>query len=202
MKSTFNLAVLITGAAACACLTGCFGFLKPATTTARRFVLTSLPAAAQGTVAPDALGVGVGQVKLPAYLLDTSLVARKGTNEIEYLPMALWGERLDTGMQRVLAANLSALLPTDQIRLSTWRSDDVSAGVYVAVQQFDVDSTGRGVLVAWWRILAPGGDKTLKSGEGRFSRQGAAPGDDPSGSVATLSELMADLSRQLAQALK
>ena len=117
-------------------------------------------------------------------------------------PSTLWAERLDTGVQRVLAANLATLLPTDQIRLSSWRSDDVAAGVYVAIEQFDVDSSGQAVLVAWWRILSPGGEKTLKAGESRLSRQGPSPDASPSGAVATLSELMADLSRQLAQALK
>ena len=114
----------------------------------------------------------------------------------------LWAERLDTGIQRVLAANLATLLPTDQIRLSAWRSEDVAAEVYVTIEQFDVDSSGHGVLVAWWRILSPGGEKTLKAGESRLTRQGPSPDADPSGAVATLSDLVADLSRQLAQALK
>jgi uncharacterized lipoprotein YmbA len=146
--------------------------------------------------------VGVGQVKLPTYLFDTSLAVRNGTNEIEYLPSVLWAERLDTGIQRVLAANLATLIPTDQIRLSAWRSEDVAAEVHVTLERFDVDSSGRAVLVAWWRILSPGGEKTLKAGESRFARQGPSPDASPSGAIATLSDLVADLSRQLAQALQ
>ena len=80
-------------------------------------------------------------MKLAAYLFNTSLAVRKGTNEIDYLPSALWAERLDTGLQRVLAANLATLLPTDQIRLSAWRSEDVSVEVYVAIERFDVDAS-------------------------------------------------------------
>ena len=102
----------------------------------------------------------------------------------------------------MLAANLAILLPTDQVRLSAWQSEDVAAEVYVTIEQFDVDASGRGVLVAWWRILSPGGEKTLKAGESRLTRQGPPPDTDPSGAVATLSELVADFSRQLAQALK
>ena len=185
----------------CAGLTGC-SFLKPAKSTARHFVLTPLPASGPATAASGSLAVGVGQVKLPAYLFDTSLAVRKGTNEIEYLPSALWAERLDTGFQRVLAANLAIVLPTDQVRLSAWQSEDVAAEVYVTIEQFDVDTSGRGVLVARWRILSPGGEKTLKAGESRLTRQGPPPDAGPSGAVATLSELVADLSRQLAQALK
>jgi uncharacterized lipoprotein YmbA len=196
-----QLASLSFALAACACLTGCFGFLKPAQSTAHHFVLTPLPAAGRAAVTPGARALGVGQVKLPAYLIGTSLAVRKGTNEIEYLPSAVWAEPLDTGVQRILAANLAILLPTDQIRLSTWRSEDVAAEIYVVIDQLDADAEGRGVLVAWWRILSPGGEKLLKAGESRLAREGPSPAASPSGGIATLSELVADLSRQLAQAL-
>ncbi len=197
-----RLAAFLSALAVCASLTGCFGFLKPAHETARHFVLTSLPSGGTMTALPASLAVGVGQVKLPAYLFDTSLAVRKDTNEIDYLPLALWAERLDTGIQRVLAANLATLLSTDRVRLSTWRSEDVGAEVYVTIQQFDVDTSGRGVLLAWWRILSPAGEKTLKTGESRLSRQGLAPDANPSGAVATLSDLLAELSQQLAQAIR
>ena len=193
---------LLLALAACAGLTGCFGFLKPAKSTARHFALTSLPAAEPTAAQGGAVVVGMGQVKLAAYLFNTSLAVRHSTNEIEYLPTAFWAERLDTGLQRVLAANLATLLPTDQIRLSAWQTADVSVEVYVAVEQFDVDARGQGTLVAWWRLLSPGGEKTLKAGETRLTRQGPPLESDPSGAVATLSELAADLSRQLAQAVK
>ena len=182
-------------------LAGC-SFLKPAESTARYFVLKPLPATGSGPGASSSRVVGLGQVKLPAYLLESSLAISKGTNEIEYLPLALWAERLDTGFQRVLAANLAILLPAEQVRLSSWRSEDVAAEVQVTVEQFDVDAKGQGVLIAQWRILSPGGEKVLKAGSSRLSRQGPPPDTNPSGAVATLSELVAELSRQLAQALK
>ena len=182
-------------------VTGC-SFLKPAQSTARHFVLSPLPATGPAPAASNALAVGVGQLKLPAYLFDTSLAVRKCSNEIEYLPSALWAERLDTGFQRVLAANLATLMPTDQVRLSAWRREDVAAEVYVTLEQFDVDASGHGVLIAQWRILLPGGEKVLKAGGSRLSRQGPPPDAGASGAVATLSELVADLSRQVAQALR
>jgi uncharacterized protein len=196
------LARLLLALAVGLSLTGCFGFLKPAKSTARHFVLTSLPAAEPAAAPRNSVAVGMGPVKLAAYLFNTSLAVRNGTNEIVYLPSALWAERLDTGLQRVLAADLATLLPTDQIRLSAWQSVDVSVEVYIAVDRFDVDARGQGVLVAWWRTLSPGGEKILKAGESRLTRQGPPPDADPSGAVATLSELAADLSRQLAQAVK
>ncbi len=191
----FLIHSLLAGTA-CVCLSGCLN-LKPARATTRYFVLSPLP----GTAAPGSPtpAVGVGQVKLPAYLFRNSLAVRKGTNEVEYLEGALWAEQLSSGVQRVLAANLATLLPTDQVRLSTWRREDVAMEVYVTVEQFDLDSTGAGVLVAWWRILSPGGDKILKAGQFRATRQGAPPQTDPLGATATLNELLGDLSRELAE---
>jgi len=189
----------LLAAAACVCLSGCLN-LKPAQATARFFVLSPLPgAAAPGS---PALAVGVGPVKLPAYLFKDSLAVRKGTNEVEYLDSALWAEHLNSGFQRVLAANLAVLLPTDQVRLSAWRREDVAMEVYVTVEQFDVDRTGAGVLVAWWRILSPGGEKTLKAGQFRAAREGAPPQADPLGATATLSALLGDLSRELAETMR
>jgi uncharacterized protein len=196
-----DLLSLLLVLALCAGITGC-SFLKPAQSTTRHYVLTATPATGPAAAAATPLAVGLGQVKLPAYLFDTSLAVRKGTNEIVYLPSAQWAERLDTGFQRVLAANLALLLPSDRIRLSAWRSDEVAAELYVAIEQFDVDASGRGVLVAQWRVLAPAGEKTLKTGTSRLSRQGPPPDTGASGAVATLSELVTDFSRQLAQTLQ
>jgi len=179
-------------------LAGCT-FLKPAQSTAHYYVLTPVAATQSG---PGSFAVGLGQVKLPAYLFNTSLAVRKDTNEVEYLDSAIWAERLDAGFQRVLAADLATVLPTDQIRMSAWQRNDIAMEVYVTVERFDVDVAGQGVLIAQWRILSPGGEKILKAGGSRIACAGPPPGAGASGAVATLSELVADFSRQLAQALK
>ncbi len=184
----------------CACLTGC-SFLKPAPDTSRHFVLTPLPATETVNVASGTSGVDVIQVKIPSYLFNSSLAIRKGGNEIVYPPGTLWAERLNTGIPHVLAADLSSLLPRDQIRPLGGPGDDAAKEIGVTIEQFDVSSTGQAVLIAKWRILSPGGEKILRFGETRLSRSGPAPDTDPSGAVGTLSDLIADLSRQLAQAL-
>lgn len=182
-------------------LAGC-SFLKPAPDTSRHFVLTPLPAAEAANVArgTSAVGVGVVHVKIPTYLSNSSLAVRKGANEIDYPPATLWAERLGAGIPRVLTADLSSLLPGEQIRSSVVPGDNVAKEIGVTFEQFDVSSSGHAVLVAQWRILAPGGEKVLRSGETRLSRDGPSPDTNPSGAVGTLSELIADLSRQLAQA--
>lgn len=200
-RSGAHAALLMT-LITCCCLTGCFDFLKPAPDTTRHFVLTPLQTLATANVAPGAPGVGVGHMKIPAYLLEASLAVRKGANEIDYSRRAFWAERLDNGIPRVLAANLSSLLPADQVRLPVWRSEDVRAEIYVTIEQFDVTPAGQGVLIARWRILASSSGKTLRTGDSSLSRPGPSPQANPAGAVATLSELLVDLSRQLALALQ
>jgi uncharacterized lipoprotein YmbA len=157
-----------------------------------------------GEPTPGAMqfAVGLGPIKLPTYLFKDSIAVRKGTNEVDYLYDALWSEPLLSGFQRVLAADLAVALPTDQVRLSIWRREDVRMEAHVTVEQFDVDTAGRGVLAAWWRICSPGGGKVLKSGRFSSSQQGPSPGANPGGAVATLSGLLADFSRELAKAMK
>ena len=190
-----DLLSLLLTLAVCACLTGC-SFLKPAKPTARYFVLTPLPATGPGLAAPNTLAVGLGQVKLPAYLFETSLAVRKGTNEIEYLPSSLWAERLDTGFQRVLAANLAIVLPTEQVRLSAWQRDAVAAEVYVSYRAV---RRGRQRPRSARRAVAHplAGRREDPQGRREPSRRARARRRTPStsGAVATLSELVADFSR-------
>ena len=200
MKSLARFRRLTWVSAVCVLLAGCL--LKPTTVTTRSFVLTPMPASERGTAATGHLAVGVGLVKMPPYLLRTSMAIRKGTNEIEYSETALWAERLDNSFQRTLAANLATLLPTDQIRLSAWQREEVALAVYVNVEQLDVDSQGRGTLLAWWRITTPSGDKLLKNGESRLNRGGPSPYANPQTMATTLSDLTADFSRALAQAIR
>ncbi|HWH70301.1 MAG TPA: ABC-type transport auxiliary lipoprotein family protein, partial [Candidatus Sulfotelmatobacter sp.] len=104
--------------------------------------------------------------------------------------------------QRTLAANLSRLLPTEQIYLSAWKRDQVKLRVSITVEQFDVDTQGRGRLTAWWRISPPSTDKPLKSGKASLVQTGASPQGNPQALVATLSELTTQFSRMLAEAIR
>jgi len=130
------------------------------------------------------------------------MAIRNGTNEIEYLDGALWAERLDQSFQQTLAANLSMLLPSDRVYRSAWERNQVQVTAVINVQQFDVDTQGRGTLVAWWRINAPDGDTPLKSGEAHLAQTGASPRGNPQAIATTLSALTGQLSRDLAQAIR
>ena len=179
--------------------TGC-GVLKPSIAPVRHFVLAPVPAN-ESAAATDQVSVGIGPVKMPSYLQRTSMSVRHGTNEVEYLEDARWGERLDQCFQRTLAANLSRLLPSDQVSSTEWVGSQVAVRVFVDVQQFEVDSQGRGILIAHWRLTSPNSNTPLKSGLARLNQMGPSP-KDPAAIAATLSELAAEFSRTLAQAIR
>jgi uncharacterized lipoprotein YmbA len=146
--------------------------------------------------------VGLSDVSLPGYLFKKSMAMRQEGNEIVYLESVVWAERMDSGLQRVLAANLGTLLSTDQVRLSTWRPEEVSVEIHVNVERFDVDTHGEGVLTAWWRLVAPDSERVLASGKFSANHTGPSPDNNPGGAVASMSALAADLSRELAKAIQ
>jgi uncharacterized lipoprotein YmbA len=179
---------------------GC-SILKPSDLVVRSFVLTALPVSAEETDPVAVRTVGIGFVKLPGYLWATSLAMRQDGNEIVYLMNARWAERLDSGLQRVIAANLTTLLPAVQTRLSAWRPEEVSAEVFVTIEQFDADALGQLVLIAAWRVVSPGGGEVLKTGRFHTTRRGAAPDAEPLAATRLMSTLVAELSQALARDL-
>lgn len=191
--------------AALACVTGVAGVLtgclnlRPRVDPARHFVLATLPPTvdpAPGAVAR--LSVGLGPVGLPGYLSRSSLAIRTSPHEIRYDDQRQWAEPLQAGIPRVLAINLGPLLGPGQVRTAAWRRGEVACELHLTVEQFDVDEAGRGTLVARWRITNPGAEQVLGRGQTALTREGPAPGGDPGGAVGTLSDLLGELSRQLA----
>jgi uncharacterized lipoprotein YmbA len=181
-------------------LTGCL--FKSATVSPRHFVLSPIATNQPAPVAETHLSVGIAHVKMPPYLLHDSIAYRDGANEIGYLEDATWGERLDQCLQRTLVANLSQLLSSDNITTVDSGHNQTMMCVLVNVDQFDVDARGRGILIAQWRITGPEKETPLKSGRAELSRAGPSPHGHPEAIATTLSDLAADLSRELAQALR
>ena len=206
LKCGFSFAPFALTVLAATLFAGCL--FKPVTVNTRHFILapigTNEPVATTTSTAAtkEHVAVGVGFVKMPSYLLRNAVAIRNSANEIQYLEDARWGERLDQSFQHALAANLAGLLPSDRIYLSDWGRDQVNVQVFVSVQQFDVDATGHGTLIAQWRITTPGTDIPSKIGRTHLDRAGRSPRRDPEAVVTTMSELAAEFSRALAQSIR
>jgi len=181
-------------------LGGCV--IKPAQVPTRHFVLAPISGSEHARVGAQPLFVEVSFVKMPSYLLRDSMVVRKSADEVEYLETALWAERLDQSFRQTLAENLSLLLASDRAYLAAAERDRAVVRVSVDVEQFDVDAEGRGTLLAAWRLTAAGSDKPIQSGQARLIRPGPSPRGHPQAIAATLSELVAEFSRDLAPALR
>jgi len=200
VKSALSYMRLAVGAVTAVVLTGCL--FKSATVPARHFLLAPISTNEPPSASTEQLSIGIGFVKMPAYLLRDSLAVRTGASEIDYLEGALWGERLDQCFQRTLAANLSRLLSSDNVYSTDWGRNQVQLRVSIDVQQFDVDTRGRGTLIAYWRITAPESDTVVKRGTARLDQAGAAPRGNPEVITTTLSELEAAFSHDLAQSIR
>jgi len=199
MKSAFTRSLLLIAATAMS-LTGCL--FKPAAVSPRHFVLAPISKTESDTAPGKHISVGVGFVKMPSYLLRDSIAIRDSASEIRYLDNAQWGERLDQCLQRTVAANLSRELSSDSVYFADWGRDQVMVRVFINVQQFDVDTQGRGTLIAQWRLAPPNSDIPLKSGRAELERTGASPRGNPEVIATTLSELAAEFSGELAHSIR
>src|SRR6266508_5860038 len=195
MKPGFCLMRLAFVLLSAVLLSGCL--LKTATVPARHFVLAPIPPDESGPAPKEHASVEIGFVKMPAYLLRDSIAVRNGPNEIEYLENALWAERLDKSFQRALMADLSGSLP-ETIHFADSERNRQTVKIFINVHRFDVDTKGRGTLVAQWRIAAPDGNELI-SGHTSLARTGRPPRGDPAAIAATMSELTAEFSNELAR---
>ncbi len=179
---------------------GCL--FKSAPVQARHFILTPTPPSEHALAATSQSPVvDVGFVKMPSYLLRESMVIRKSASEFEVIDDATWAEQLDEGFRRVLQDNLSSLLASGQGHLSATGRSEARLRLSVDVEQFDVDTQGRGTLVANWRLTEPGADSPLKMDEAHLTRSGPAPHGNPQAVATTLSGLIGEFSRQVATAV-
>jgi uncharacterized lipoprotein YmbA len=173
---------------------------------ARFFVLRSVAEPAS-PAAPDARRgfVGVTAVRLPGHLDRPQLVTWTAPGELRIDEFLRWGEPLDAGLTRTLAENLQGLLPEHFVARAPWRSSVVPrCRVITELQVFGLQPGGEVRLDGRWALLPARGDHPLARGSARFNR-GPLPsgpsGVDPTVEVEAMSELVADLSREVAAAV-
>jgi uncharacterized protein len=185
----------------CIGLSGCKTF-RPVEDLTRYYVLSASATAPTGAPSNQGLAIGVAPVDLPGYLQNTRIAVRTGTNEINYSEDRQWAEHLDRGIQRVLASDLSTLLPSARVISSAWQSGDVKAEVHVSIQRFELDQSGQATLECEWRIVSPGGGRVLRLEHAFITKKGPPLASNPTGAVHTLSQALGELSNQIAAALK
>jgi uncharacterized lipoprotein YmbA len=176
--------------------------LRPVEDLNRFYVLSASGKAQTEGRANQNLAIGIAPVETPGYLQSTRIAVRRGTNEIYYSEYRQWAEHLDKGIQRVLASDLSALLPSARVITSAWQSGDVKSEVHVSIQRFELDESGEATLECEWRILSPENGRVQRLDHSLISKKGSPLATNPTGAVSTLSQLLGELSNQIAAAVK
>ncbi|MGH7382325.1 MAG: PqiC family protein [Candidatus Methylomirabilales bacterium] len=191
---TLGASVMILG--------GCIGGKS---SPAKFFVLSALPnpETTKGAVAAErGVAIGVGPVSLPPYLDRPEIVTRAGGNKLHLAEFDRWAEPLRQNFTRVLAQNLSNLIPTDRAALYPWeRSVPIKYQVLVDVARFEGSADGNSLLMARWSIVGADGKQELLAGQSSFS-ESIGPPQDYEATVSAMSRTLADLSREIAAAIK
>jgi uncharacterized protein len=170
----------------------------------RFYLLSALPntdTAAAGTPGEQGPTLGVGPVTLPRYLDRPQIVTRTGPYEITLAEFERWAEALDVNFSRVLAENLSLLLPTARVVTSPWpRATPIDYQITVDVAHFLSQVGGDTLLIADWILFKGEGQQALMTGRSRFN---ASPGgSDYAAIVAAMSQTVASLSHEIATTVR
>jgi uncharacterized lipoprotein YmbA len=162
------------------------------------------PLTGPDTAPPAAAGwrdrtLGVGPVAVPPYLDRPQIVTRTSRAKLALADLDQWAAPLADTIARVLAEDLSLLIPTDRVVLHPWpRTIDPDYQVTVEVLQFDRGPGGEVVLAARWSLLDRDG-KELVLRTSRLSQ--AAGGADYEATVTAMGRTLEALARDMAATL-
>ncbi len=192
------------GLAGLVLVVGCVSLKR--TPEARFFVLQSLALpAAQGRQEPIGI-VGVEAVRLPGHLDRPQLVTWAAPNELRVDEFLRWAEPLEDGVTRTLTENLAGLLPQYQVIQRPWPGEvRARCRVVVSLRVFGLQRDGT-VQLEGRLALLPDREALPLVIEQVSMREGLPPsgaeGAPPDPGVDAMSELLADLSRRVADAIR
>jgi hypothetical protein len=173
-------------------LGGCFGTPPTRFYTLPTLTDVSSPAA----MGERALTIGVGPVTLPPYLDRPQIVTRTSQAQLHLAEFDQWAASLQDTVARVLAENLSLLMPTVRVMLHPWlRTTVIDQQVLLEVTRFDRTMEGEVVLVARWSLLGAAGQE-LTMRKARFSAPAGGP--EYEATVTAMGRTLEALSRDIA----
>ena len=163
--------------------------------------LNAAPASPQPETGGRPLVIEIGPIELPQYVDRPQIVTRVSPNRLALAEFNRWAEPLPHGFSRVLVENLSILLGTERITLYARRNPTPpDFQVMLNVTKFDGTPGGKVSLVARWSVVAKDGSEVAPITKSTISvATGAA---DYEGLAAAMSQAIAELSREIAAAIK
>ncbi len=175
----------------------------------REYVITPMPSdslpdvGASGPAGASELGlaIGVGPVELPAYLRRRQIVTREAGSQLVSSEANSWGEDLESSVARVLAENLSALLPSNRVVTLPWQSaGDLDYLVAVQIQRFERDAENVVHLDARWSLTRAKGRKVVAAQISAIRQTDVVEGYPAT--VDGMSRAVEQLSREITQAIQ
>jgi uncharacterized lipoprotein YmbA len=179
-------------------LTGCFGTSPPA----RFYVLSPSPEGASAVASTGPEGaLGVLPTRVAAYLDRPQIVTFVGENSVDLDEFARWAEPIGAGVSRVLAQDLSALLPAWRVLPQPWDPTvPLRARVVVGVTALGWNKLGEARLEANWALLTSGSE--VAAARGRVILRRDVSGSGTEAAVAATSALITEMAREIAVAVR
>lgn len=178
-------------------LVGCIGGSSPPS----QFYLLEPINALQAGKAGEAVhrNIALAPVRIPQYLDRPQMVIAKGKNAYDVSEINRWAERLDDNIARVLAQNLSLLVPAERVSMNATGSNPPDTlRVAVTVLEFHVDPQGQAGLTAQWTVLR-GGETVLAR---QASYREPASTSDYRAMAGALNDCLNRMSRDIAESLR
>lgn len=179
---------------ACLIVTGCSSSVKT-----QYYTLQGPPSsAARSGVADSALpDIVIAQIALPEAVDRTQIVVRTGDNTLDINDAQRWADPLKSGIARVLAANLAQLLDNRVTATETGGAHDIR--VNVEILSFESALGKSATIEAQWTITPGDSGKPLR---GRSLAHESLAGNDYSSLAAGHSRALAQISREIAEAMR
>ena len=168
------------------------------------YTLNTLPEMQQeipAEVMDDTIAIGVGPVEFPKFLDRPQIVTRKSQNQIEVSDFHRWAGSFPGDFSRVLAKNISILLPSDRVAVYPWGEQfSPTYLIKLEVEQFD-GQLGEGVVLdVTWMVTDKEGTNTLVVRKSRIEE--AALDETYEALVEAKSNGLATLSRTIVEELR
>ena len=178
------------------------GVLEPVKDTTVSHVLdAAIPERAISGTRP---AVAIARPSLPGYLDRQQFVSRSADGRVVMNSAQLWAEPLDTGISRVMAANLGRIKNSLNIQpVESFITMDYDSLLEIRISRFEPDPAGGLILECTWKlqpvsgaVASPRPFRTVVDTAGPLSATGPQESR-----IAAMNEALARLAREVARAL-
>jgi uncharacterized lipoprotein YmbA len=141
--------------------------------------------------------IGIGPIKLPAYLDKSQIVTKATRYRLDLAELDQWAEPLKDNVSRVLVEDISILLASDRVHAfpaSTSLRDDFQ--VSIDILAFDCRLVGGCTLTVRWSVFDLRKNRVVSAKRSEYAKVSGQAGYEALAQA--MSEALAELSREIA----